>query len=139
MSESKGLGRKRQEKFQWNLIFLPSSKDRAWLGAISILRKIALDFYFPVDTLQFFLFPLFSFKTQNLNPPKKMTKKNFIDLADAIRVFGENISLPADKISIPVSVLADFCATQNPNFDRNRWLDYIAGNCGKNGGKVAKK
>ena len=66
-----------------------------------------------------------------------MTKKNLIDLADAIRVFGENISLPADKISIPVSVLADFCATQNPNFDRNRWLDYIAGNCGKNGGKVA--
>lgn len=68
-----------------------------------------------------------------------MTKKNFIALADAIRAYSENASLPADKISIPVAVLADFCAAQNPNFDRQRWLDYIAGNCGKNGGKVAKK
>ncbi len=68
-----------------------------------------------------------------------MTKKDFIALADAIRAYGSNCSVSADKISIPVSVLADFCATQNPNFDRNRWLDYVAGNCGKNGGKVAKK
>jgi hypothetical protein len=32
--------------------------------------------------------------------------------------------------------LADFCKAQNPNFNRDRWLDYIAGKCGKNGGKV---
>jgi hypothetical protein len=32
-------------------------------------------------------------------------------------------------------VLADFCRTQNPRFDRERWLDYIAGKCGPNGGK----
>jgi len=66
-----------------------------------------------------------------------MTKKHFIALADAIRVY--NATLPAAAQNVPVSVLADFCATQNPNFDRNRWLDYVAGNCGKNGGKVAKK
>ena len=68
-----------------------------------------------------------------------MTNKHFIALADTIRAYGSNCSVSADKISIPVSVLADFCATQNPNFDRNRWIDYIAGNCGPNGGKVAKK
>jgi hypothetical protein len=27
-------------------------------------------------------------------------------------------------------VLADFCASQDPNFNRKRWIDYIAGQCG---------
>lgn len=66
-----------------------------------------------------------------------MTKKNFIALADAIRA--HNATLPANAQNVPISILADFCATQNPNFDRQRWLDYIAGNCGASGGKVAKK
>jgi hypothetical protein len=34
--------------------------------------------------------------------------------------------------------LADFCASQNSRFDRERWLGYIAGECGPNGGKVKK-
>jgi hypothetical protein len=27
-------------------------------------------------------------------------------------------------------VLADFCASQDPNFNRRLWIDYIAGECG---------
>jgi hypothetical protein len=46
-----------------------------------------------------------------------MTKKHFIALAD-------------------VNALADFCHSQNPNFNRSRWMGYIAGECGPNG-KVA--
>ena len=31
--------------------------------------------------------------------------------------------------------LASFCQQSNPRFLRQRWLDYIAGQCGPNGGK----
>ena len=60
-----------------------------------------------------------------------MTKKNFIALADLIKS-GKLGSLDFDQ----VNVLADFCAAQNPQFNRERWLGYIAGVSGKNGGKV---
>src|SRR4029077_4184713 len=30
-----------------------------------------------------------------------------------------------------------FCASENPRFKRERWLDYIAGRCGPKRGKVA--
>jgi hypothetical protein len=35
--------------------------------------------------------------------------------------------------------LANFCQAQNPDFNRKLWLDYIAGNCGPNGGKIKNK
>lgn len=56
-----------------------------------------------------------------------MTKKHFIALADHIRqgVYPKNQILQ----------LADFCQSQNPQFNRERWLAYIAGECGPNGGK----
>ncbi len=59
-----------------------------------------------------------------------MTKKHFIELADLIR------ARPHCFDNLAVLSLADFCQDQNPRFDRQRWLDYIAGRCGKNGGKV---
>ena len=59
-----------------------------------------------------------------------MTKKNFIALADLIKS-GKLGSLDFDQ----VNVLADFCAAQNPQFNRERWLGYIAGENGENGGK----
>ena len=34
-----------------------------------------------------------------------------------------------------IQALAGFCASQNPAFKRKRWLAYIAGECGPNGGK----
>ena len=51
-------------------------------------------------------------------------------------------SAPADRSAYgifnrsAILALADFCASQNPLFKRDRWLDYIAGKCGKNGGPV---
>jgi len=63
-----------------------------------------------------------------------MTKKHFIDLADRIREenrYGANV-FNAQHLRI----LANFCKSQNANFNEYRWLGYIAGVNGKNGGKV---
>jgi hypothetical protein len=64
-----------------------------------------------------------------------MTKKHFISLADSIietnRIFANKPFTPT-----AISTLADFCAAQSPNFNRERWLGYIAGENGKNGGRV---
>ena len=61
-----------------------------------------------------------------------MTKKHFIALADAV-IEHNRYSEPFTERQI--RVLADFCASQSPNFNRERWLGYIAGTNGKNGGK----
>jgi len=58
-----------------------------------------------------------------------MSKKHFIALADAIKKQG-NFQLDH------LETLAEFCRSQNSNFKRERWLSYIAGECGPNGGKV---
>ncbi len=67
-----------------------------------------------------------------------MTKKHFIALADAIREFNSYTmhgSKTANHFDTQqLNTLADFCAAQNPNFNRERWLSYIAGECGPNGG-----
>lgn len=69
-----------------------------------------------------------------------MTKKNLIALADAIRAHDTQLSCISNArdtfTNSQLAVLADFCAAQNPNFDREGWLDYIAGN---RGGSVVKK
>jgi hypothetical protein len=70
-----------------------------------------------------------------------MTKKDFIALADEIRSFNECSDPDGITATIPFSefqigALANVCEGQNPAFNRSRWLDYIAGKCGKNGGKV---
>ena len=59
-----------------------------------------------------------------------MTKKHFIELADLIRVRPHCFS------GLAVESLADFCADQNPHFNRLRWIGYIRGTNGKHGGKV---
>ena len=70
-----------------------------------------------------------------------MSKKDFIALADAIREHNAAqrrfaTFTPSMFNSEHLLVLAEFCASQNPRFMRDRWLDYIAGKCGKNGGKL---
>ena len=68
-----------------------------------------------------------------------MTKKHFIDLADTIRkenAHREKAGLPLMFDRCTQLALADFCLQQNHNFNRGRWLDYIAGRCGSNGGKL---
>lgn len=59
-----------------------------------------------------------------------MTKKHFIAFADHIKT-----RLPYVYTTETLESLADFCQSQNPLFKRERWLEYIAGKCGKNGGK----
>ena len=73
-----------------------------------------------------------------------MSKKDFIALADAIRThnaiansWGQNIAHPTTAFTQDqIDDLADFCKAQNSNFMRDRWLDYIAGERGPNGGKI---
>lgn len=64
-----------------------------------------------------------------------MTKKDFIALADAIRNHGY-VDATA-KFNWPqLRTLAEFCQSRNPQFNRQRWLAYIAGECGPNGGAI---
>lgn len=64
-----------------------------------------------------------------------MKKKELIALADAIKRANSTLSSPTNQFSaIQIELLADFCQSQNPAFKRERWLSYIAGECGKNGG-----
>ena len=63
-----------------------------------------------------------------------MTKKHFIELADDIRHHNRFNNTPFTVSQL--EVVAGFCRSINPRFDRQRWLDYIAGECGPGGGKV---
>jgi len=72
-----------------------------------------------------------------------MSKKDFIALADMIREYdrhaheaGTNCVSPLKFGHTQLLALAEFCHKQNPRFMKYRWLDYIAGRCGKNGGVV---
>jgi len=72
-----------------------------------------------------------------------MTEKHFIALANAIREYnqhafpaGTNTVSPLEFGWTQLLCLADFCESTNNNFNRERWLNYIAGKCGSNGGKV---
>ena len=68
-----------------------------------------------------------------------MTKKHFIQLADMIR---ERNYLPngvptnhEERVQgYVIEMLAGFCESVNPEFKRDRWIDYIEGKCGPNGG-----
>lgn len=67
-----------------------------------------------------------------------MTKKYFIALADAIREHnhraGPNQEAYNEFFPNHLSTLADFCASQDPAFNRERWMRYVNGECGPNGG-----
>ena len=68
-----------------------------------------------------------------------MSKKDFIALADTLKAVRASYGTNWDPnlfraCDDHVKALADFCQAQNPNFMRERWLDYIAGECGPNGG-----
>lgn len=65
-----------------------------------------------------------------------MTKKHFIALADAIKEHNQQ-GIPF--LPSQLDTLASFCKLANSNFNRERWLDYIAGECGPNGGKLKDK
>ncbi len=60
-----------------------------------------------------------------------MTKKHFISLADAIR--------PSALSEEIVTALRRWMKRDNPAFKEDRWRDYLAGNCGPNGGRIAAR
>lgn len=66
-----------------------------------------------------------------------MTKLHFIALADTLKELcperGTGASAQWERT---VDKLADFCKAQNSRFDRERWIDYINGDNGPNGGRI---
>ena len=78
-----------------------------------------------------------------------MTKKHFIQLADVIRKAQElphgflhnyaEVEAGKRVLGALAEDLADYCQSINPRFDRARWLGYIAGQNGPNGGAVKSK
>ena len=64
-----------------------------------------------------------------------MTKKDFIALANLIR--DSRLGNPNTFRQGEILELAEFCKQVNPNFNRERWISYIDGKCGPNGGKTS--
>ena len=67
-----------------------------------------------------------------------MSKKDFISLANAIKGYNDG-QAPLSNRGFDmeqISILASFCHTQNSAFKKDRWLDYIAGERGPNGGAI---
>jgi len=75
-----------------------------------------------------------------------MSKRHFIALADVVRTLRPvyisahpddqmRFAGQLDSWKAMRNALGDFCQQQNGNFNRDRWLAYIAGECGPNGGK----
>ncbi len=62
-----------------------------------------------------------------------MSKKDFIQLAEYIR---DTANYCEPFTAKQIEHLANFCHQQNPNFNQGRWLGYVAGICGPNGGAV---
>jgi hypothetical protein len=68
-----------------------------------------------------------------------MSKQDFIKLADALRAEKPAPNWSANKHvqwEQDIKAIADACASANPRFMRERWLLYVNGKCGKNGGPV---
>lgn len=64
-----------------------------------------------------------------------MNKKNLILLAEMIKDHNKP-SLRDPFTQDHLNMLAAFCAKTNPNFNRERWMDFIKGRCGPNGGEI---
>jgi hypothetical protein len=68
-----------------------------------------------------------------------MTKKHFIALADAIRDHNGYSERCGDGPAFTehhLDTLAGFLRDQNPAFNQDRWMGYIKGINGPNGGAV---
>lgn len=68
------------------------------------------------------------FNTTQRKGVYNMSRKQFIALAEALKQLGhkhgKSRSLTFEQV---VEFLAGFCATQNPSFSKERWLDYVHG------------
>jgi hypothetical protein len=65
-----------------------------------------------------------------------MTKKDYISLADHIIKHNKRPDIGATSVfhRSHIESLAEFLEV-NHRFKRRRWIDYIEGKCGPNGGK----
>ena len=66
-----------------------------------------------------------------------MQKRHFITLANKLKGMHPSCSPVFDDIGAwhaLVDSLADWCQSENPRFNRERWISYINGECGPNGG-----
>jgi hypothetical protein len=78
-----------------------------------------------------------------------MSKKHFIELADCLRDLypkalsggyrAEQTEGAVEQWEATRDALADFCAKQNPQFNRSRWIGYINGDNGPSGGTKGRK
>lgn len=67
-----------------------------------------------------------------------MMKKHFILVADFIR--RRQAGTHGDKFTLSqLWLLADCFEVINPEFNRERWLRYINGDCGPSGGQVKRQ
>lgn len=65
-----------------------------------------------------------------------LPKKELIALADTVRAMrGTDSQLSF----IQEEKLAEFCASRNPRFSKQRWLDYVHGEAGPNGGRTRRR
>ena len=68
-----------------------------------------------------------------------MRKKHFIALADYIRQYNcWHLTGETPFTDVQIELLARFCKSQSSAFNRERWLGYIRGENGPNGGKPAR-
>jgi hypothetical protein len=66
-----------------------------------------------------------------------MSKKHFIALAQSIILWNKQLAGNGMRFNDQqLGFLADFFESQNPRFNRDRWLGYIAGTNGPSGGKL---
>jgi hypothetical protein len=56
-----------------------------------------------------------------------MTKNDLVGLADVLRLHNHIADGRTEFTPDHLRVLADFFASQYPSFNRERWIDYIAG------------
>ena len=59
-----------------------------------------------------------------------LTKKDLVALADALRIHNQTADGRTEFTPDHLVVLADFCASQDLNFNRKRWMDNITGEGG---------
>ena len=53
-----------------------------------------------------------------------MTKRDVIALAEVLRIHNQTADARAEFTPDHLQVLANFCAAQYPDFNRERWIDY---------------
>ena len=63
-----------------------------------------------------------------------MSKKHFIALAEYLK---DTAPYCEAFTAAQIKHLANFCHSQNYRFKHKRWIAYIKGECGPNGGKIA--